>query len=153
MALQSWGSKAALGAALGLEHATGSWSYAFLAGGARPVEQVSLSTVTEWTAAAELGWQGVRSLGIRISGRLGLSLLMLSPDSGVTSTSGTLKSAAFLDLDISRPLWLGRFGVAPVIGLRAYSAKRAVTLEGEPELQVSTPSVHVGLALFLRINN
>jgi hypothetical protein len=153
VALQSWGSKAALGAALGLEQATGSFSYAFLAGGARPVEQVALSTVTEWTAAGEFGWQGASLLGFRISGRLGLSLLILSPESGVSSDSGTLKSAAFLDLDLSRPLWLGRFGLAPVIGLRAYSAKRAVTLEGQPQLQISTPSAHVGLALLFRISN
>ena len=152
VALQSWGSKAALGAALGLEQATGSWTYAFLAGGARPVAEVSLSTVTEWTAAGELGWQGAGSLGIRISARLGLSLLMLSPDSGITSTSGTLKSAGFLDLDLSYPLWLGRFGLAPLIGLRAYSAKREVTFEGRPELQISTPSVHVGLALLFRVS-
>jgi len=153
IALHSWGSKAALGAVLGLEHATGSWSYAFLAGGARPLEQLSVSTVTEWTTAAELGWQGANPLGIRISGRLGLSLLMLSPESGVTSTSGTLKAAAFLDLDVSRPLWLGRFGLAPVLGLRAYSAKRAVTFEGQTELQIPIPSVHVGLAVLFRIGN
>jgi len=153
IAVQSWGSKAALGAELGLEQAMGDLSYAFLAGGARPIEQLSVSTVTEWTAAGEFGWQGARLLGIRISARLGLSLLMLSPDSGITVTSGTLKSAAFIDLDVSRPLWLGRFGLAPIVGLRAYSAKRAVTVEGIPELQISTPSVHGGVALLVRIGN
>lgn len=153
IALQSWGSKAALGAVLGLEQAAGSLSYAFLAGGARPVEQPSLSTVSEWTAAGELSWQNARSLGIRVSARLGLSLLALSPESGVVSTPGTLKSAAFLDLDLSRPFWLGRFGLAPALGLRAYSAKRAVTVEGQPELQLSTPSVHVGVAFLFRISN
>ena len=153
LALHSWGSKAALGAVLGLEQATGNFSYAFLAGGAWPFEQPSLSTVSEWTAAGELSWQGARLLGMRISTRLGLSLLALSPESGVVSTPGTLKAAAFLDLDVSYPFWLGRFGLAPAVGLRAYSAKRAVTVEGQPELQISIPSVHVGLALLFRISD
>ncbi|HYP77184.1 MAG TPA: hypothetical protein VER12_14545 [Polyangiaceae bacterium] len=153
IALHTWGSKAALGAALGLEQETGNWSYAFLAGGTRPLEQPSLSTASEWTAAGEVSWQSAASLGIRFSAQLGLSLLTLSPDSGVISTPGTVKSAAFLDVNVSRPLWLGRFGLAPVIGLRAYSAKRAVTVEGQPELQISTPSVHVGVALLFRISN
>ena len=150
IALQSWGSKAALGAVLGLEQATESWTYAFLAGAARPIEQPALSDVSEWTAAGEVGWQNKATLGVRISARLGLSVLAISPDPGVETSSGTLKSAAILDLDFSRPVWFDRLGLAPGVGLRVYSAQRAVTVEGEPELQLSTPSVHAFLSVLLR---
>ena len=152
VAVQSWGSHAAAGVALGLEQASGSFTYAFLAGGAWPFRGPSLSDVAEWTAAGELGWQRQDSLGLRISARLGLSLLTLSPQSGVAASSGTLKSAGFLELDVSRPIWLGRFGLAPGLGLRAFSAKREVTVEGEPELQLSTPSAHAFLSFLLRIS-
>lgn len=150
IALQSWGSQAATGAALGLEQASGSWTYAFLAGGARPLHQPSLSAVTEWTAAGEFGWQGGGPLGIRVSTRLGLSLLVLDVNNGVATSSGTIKSAGFLELDFSRPIWLGRFGVAPGVGVRAFSAKRAVTSEGQAELQLSTPSAHALLTMLFR---
>ena len=115
IALQSWGSQAAFGGTFGLEQATGIWTYAFLAGGARPLEQPSLSDVSEWTAAGELGWQRDELLGLRISARLGLSLLILNPESGVAASSGTLKSAGFLELDFSRPIWLGRFELLPAL--------------------------------------
>jgi hypothetical protein len=150
VALQSWGSRAAAGAVLGLEQAVGWWTYAFLAGAARPIHQSSLSDVTEWTAAAELGWQARDTLGVRISARLGLSLLTVNPDSGVVTSSGILKSAGVLELDFSRPIWLGRFGLAPGLGVRAFSAPRVVTIEGQPELQLSTPSAHVFLSMLFR---
>ena len=150
--MQSWGSDAAAGAALGLEQALGKWTYAFLAGGARPFQQPSLSAVNEWTAAAEFGWQAADPLGIRLSTRLGFSLLTVNPDSDVITSSGAAKSAGFLELDCSRPIWFGRFGLAPGVGLRAFSAKRAVTIEGQPELQLSTPSVHAFLSLLFRIS-
>ena len=153
IAVQSWGARAALGGVLGIEQTIESWSYAFLAGGARPLEQPSLSDVTEWTAAGELGWEMPGLLGMRISARLGLSVLTLSPESGITTTSGTLKSAGFLDLDISRPTWLGRFGLAPGFGVRSYSAKRAVAIDGQSELQLSAPSVHGVLTLLFRTND
>jgi len=152
IALESWGSRTAGAVALGLEQQAGRWSYAFLAGFARPFQQPSLSEVTEWITAAEFGWQASNALGLRISARLGLSLLTADPNDGVATSSGTLKSAAFLQLDLSRPIWLGRFGHAPGVGLRAFSAKRAITIEGQPELQLSTPSVHALIAVLFRVS-
>jgi hypothetical protein len=153
VALQTWGSQAALGAEVGLEQALGRWSYAFLAGGALPLHQPSLSEVSEWTAAGEFGWHSADSLGIRVSARLGLSLLNLDLDDGVATSSGTLKSAGFLELDLSRPIWLGRFGLAPGLGVRAYSAKRALTIEGQPQLQLSTPSARFFLTVLFRTSD
>jgi len=150
LALETWGSHAAGAAALGLEQQAGRWLYAFVAGFARPFQQPSLSQVTEWTSAAEVGWQGRDELGLRVSGRLGFSLLTVNPDEGVVASSGTVKPAGFLSLDLSRPIWLGRFGLAPGVGVRVFSAKRALTIEGQPELQLSTPSLHAFITMLFR---
>jgi len=150
LSVQTWGSRAAASAVVGLEQAQGNWSYAFLAGGARPLSEVPLSTVTEWLTAAELAWQSSGSSGIRLSARLGLSLLAANPNQGVAASSGTLKSAGFLQLDISRPIWFGRFALAPGLGVRAFSARRAITTEGQTELQLSTPSAHLSVAALFR---
>ena len=131
--VQSWGSHAAGGAALGLEQTVGAWSYAFLAGGARPFTEQTVSRVSEWTAAAELAWQRRDFAGIRWSTRVGLSVLTASPDRGVAVIGEPLKSAGFLELDLSRPLWFGRFGLAPGLGVRAFSAKRAISSDGQPD--------------------
>jgi len=138
---------------LGLEQTFGSLSYAFLAGGAAPLRQPSLSGVSEWTAAAELGWQSPRPLGIRASARLGLSLLSLDLHEGVATSSGTLEAAGLLELNVSRPIWLGRFGLAPGLGVRAYTAKRALTIEGEPELQLAMLSARLLLSLLVRVSD
>jgi hypothetical protein len=153
IALQSWGARAALVAAVGLEQATQRYSYAFLAGAARPVEPARLSDVSEWTVAAEYARQDEALSGLRLSARLGLSVLASSPDRGVVSSSGTLKSAGFLELYLSRPIWLGRVGLVPGVGLRAYSAKRAVAIDGRAELKVLIPSALATLSLLVRVND
>jgi len=151
-ALESWGSHAAGAALVGLEQRAGRWSYAFLAGLARPFQQPSLSDATEWMSAAELGWFARDWLGLRFSTRLGFSLLTANPHEGVTTNTGILKSAGFLELDVARPIWLGRFGFAPGVGLRVFSAKRAITIDGESELQLSTPSFHAFIAMLFRVS-
>lgn len=151
--VESWGSHVAGGGALGLEQRTKVWSWAFLAGATRPFQRPALSEVTQWLAAAELGWQGPEPLGVRISGQVGWSLLTVSPNQGVTSNSGTVKSAALLVLDASRPIWLGRLGLAPGLGLRFFSAARAVSNDGQSELELPVLSAHVFLSALFRVND
>lgn len=151
-ALESWSARAAAGVALGLEQDAARWTYAFIAGVTRPLQQPSLSNVTEWTTTGELGWHG-NPWGIRLSGRLGLSLLSVDPENGVTTSSGALKSAAFIEADVSRPVWLGRFGLGPGLGLRFFSAKRMIAIEGNPEVELSTPSARVFLTIFIRVSD
>jgi len=151
-ALESWGSHVAGGAAFGLEQRTKNWSWALLAGAARPFQHPSLSDITEWTAAAELGWQGAQPLGMRVSGQVGFSLLTVNPNQGVVTSSGTVKSAALFALDASRPIWLGRFALAPGLGLRFFSAKRTVSNQGQPEFELPALSVHVFLTTLFRVN-
>ena len=43
-------------------------------------------------------------------------------------------SAAYLELQLSRPFWLGRFGVAPGLGARLFSARRNVRVNEHEEL-------------------
>jgi len=150
IALESWGSHPALGIALGLEQTAGRWAYAFLAGGARSLSDPAPAQVTEWTAAGELSWQSEHAAGIRVSTQLGLSLLVLDPESDVAASSGTTKAAGFMDFAVSRPIWLGRFGIAPGLGARAFSAKRLIRSEGAADLQLSTPSVRGLLTLLFR---
>jgi len=149
---ESWGSHVAGGAAFGLEQRSKKWTWAFLAGATRPFQHPLLSDITQWTAAAELGWQGAEPLSIRISGQVGLSVLTVNPNQGVTTNSGTVKSAAFFALDASRPIWFGRFALAPGLGLRLFSAKRVVSNEGQPEFELPAPSVHVFLSALFRLN-
>ena len=96
--------------------------------------------------------QLAHTVALRKLGESRFGAFEINPDSGVTTSSGTVKSAGLLQLDFSRPIWLGRFGLAPGLGVRAFSAKRALTIEGEPELQLSTPSVHAFLSLLIRVS-
>ena len=52
----------------------------------------------------------------------------------------------------SRPLWFGRFGLAPGLGVRAFSAKRAISSDGQPQLQLSTPSFDLSVKLLFRVS-
>jgi len=149
--VETWGTHLAAGAMLGLEHSSESWSYAFIAGTARGLSAELPFRVSEWTAAGELGWQAPSSAALRVSARLGMSLLVVDPKVGVAATSSPVKSAAFAELDVSRPIWFGRFGLAPGLGVRFFSARRTVAVDGANELQLSTPSVRALLTLLFRL--
>jgi hypothetical protein len=149
--METWGLNLAAGATLGLEHSSEEWSYAVIVGSARGVSAQPLFRVSEWTAAGELGWQPPGSSSVRLSARLGMSLLVVDPKSGVAATSSTVKSAAFAELDVSRPIWFGRLGLAPGLGVRFFSARRTVAVDGQQELQLEIPSARALLTLLFRL--
>jgi hypothetical protein len=148
--VETWGSRLAAGAVLGLEQSSGKWSYAVVAGTTRGLSAQPLFRLSEWNAAGELGWQPPSASGVRVSVRLGMSLLVVDPKTGVSATSSTVKLAAFAELDVSRPIWFGRLGLAPGLGLRAFSARRTVAVDGQEELQLATPSARALLTLLFR---
>lgn len=151
--VETWGSEMAAGVRVGLAHRTRAISFAFLAGGSALLSSQPLFRATEWLAVSELAWQPSGLLGLRFATGLGLSLLNVTPTEKATALSGTSKSAGFFELSLVRPFELGRLSLAPILGLRAFSAHRTVRVDAQRELRLVTPMLRAGLIVTLSIGD
>ncbi|HET9931974.1 MAG TPA: hypothetical protein VFQ35_14830, partial [Polyangiaceae bacterium] len=100
----------------------------------------------------EVGWEPPRGPGVRLASRLGVSLLSTEPASGFAASPTAVRTAAFLELDVQRPIWFGAIGVAPGVGVRVFSAPRTVNVDGEQALRLAAPTPRVTVALLLQTN-
>lgn len=62
----------------------------------------------------------------------------------VTSTTSTALGAAFVDVGVARPIWLGDLALAPSIGLRVMSARRNVRVNERERLSVAIAVPELG---------
>ena len=79
---------------------------------------------------------GALAFGFRATPAVGVSLLTVAPDAGLSADTATAFSAGFLELGVSRPFSFGSFAIAPELGLRAHFAERRVTVDGVEQLLV-----------------
>jgi hypothetical protein len=52
-----------------------------------------------------------------------------------------------VELALSRPFWIGRFGVAPLVGARFFGGTRRVRVNGEEALRVPIAAPRASLTL------
>lgn len=124
----------ALGGTLGVGVGTEVFQYGLGIGGRTISGLPAAFDAAEWGACARLAWSPARAAGFRGTLGLGVSALVTDPADDVVSGSSTMLSTAYLELQLSRPFWLGRFGVAPGLGVRLFSARRNVRVNGQEQL-------------------
>jgi hypothetical protein len=140
----------ALGGTLGVGVGTETLQYGLGIGG-RTISSLPTSfDATEWGACARIAWTPAHAAGLRGTLGLGVSALVADPADDVVSRSSTVLSAAYLELQLSRPFWLGRFGVAPGLGVRLFSARRNVRVNKQEQLAVPLLSPEATLSFVYR---
>jgi hypothetical protein len=86
--------------------------------------------------------------GVRLALALGPSALFVQPHGELTPASSTARVSLFAAVQVSRAIWLGRFGLLPQLGLRLFSSERGVRIDRQRQLVLGglTPHVSLGLA-------
>jgi hypothetical protein len=136
----------AVGGSVGLDVGTESFQYGLGLGGRTVSGLPAAFNATEWNAAVRLAWTPALAAGVRGTVGVGASVLIASPAANVVSRTSTVLSAGFLQLQLSRPFWLGRFGVAPGVGLRLFTARRNVRVNQQEQLVVTQLAPDVTLS-------
>lgn len=150
--LNRFSEHAAIGASLGLDIGSERLRYGIALGGHSVLGLPPSFAAAEAHAGARIALRLHEVAGLSVSLGLGASLLVASPSPNVQPRSSTSLSAAFLDLELSRPFWLGRFGLAPVVGVRVFSAVRNVRVNETEQLRLPVAIPKAGLSLLYRLH-
>jgi hypothetical protein len=141
----------ALGGTLGVGVGTEALQYGLGVGGRTIAGLPAAFDATEWGACARLAWTPARAAGFRGTLGLGVSALVTDPaDDVVSRSSSTVLSVAYLELQLSRPFWLGRFAVAPGLGVRLFSDRRNVRVNEREQLALPQVAPEATLSFVYR---
>jgi hypothetical protein len=91
-----------------------------------------------------------RLAGLRLQLGLGPSLLLTTPTDDAFAESATTLAAGVIELLVARPFWLGKVGLSPGIGLRAFTARRNVQVDGRDAFALPVLAPQASLALLYR---
>lgn len=145
--LERWSERWTWGAEAGLSVGERQLQYGLVVAGRVATGEPSSFDVNEWSSAARVQLTPRAALGLRGSLGVGASLFVTTPSSDVTAESGTLLATPFLELTISRPVWLGRFAISPLVGARFFSGSRRVRVNDAEALLLPLIAPQVSLAL------
>lgn len=131
---ERWSDEWAGGGNVSLLLGTPRLAYGVSLGGRLPLEGAPDFDTSEWSAAARVQLTLRELGGLRGSVGIGASSFSVSPASDVSARSATVLSAAFLELEVSRPFWFGPLAISPGVGARLFSAERRVRLDDVEQL-------------------
>lgn len=137
---EAWDAVPAYGGRARVEIAFSPWSVALALGGLTSAERAGSFVPSEWHALAVGALDLEAVAGLRLSGAVGVSVLLASPSSGLANESGTSSAAALFELGLSRPLRARHVIVTPELDLRLFSARREVKVDGTTELALPVAS-------------
>ena len=115
-----------------------------------PLRAAPAFRAVELSAALALQWHPTWSAGARFSIAAGASLLSATVNAPYASHGVTHLGAGFVDLTLSRPLWLGPWALLPEAGLRLFTAQRLVTLDQHAQLRLPLPAPHLAVNILRR---
>jgi len=147
---ESWSGRPALGGALGAARATERVWYGAKLAVVRPIVSSAAFSATEWHAALRAGVQPTWGLGWQASLGLGPSLLALAPRGDVATSSSTVVSW-FVDVALSRPIWLGNLALSPGIGARLFMSERGVRVDSSERLVLRGINPQLSLSAVYRL--
>jgi hypothetical protein len=138
--IEPWDGKPAFGGRAKVEIDLHPWSAALVLGGLTSAERAQSFVPTEWHALA-VGAIDLDGLaGLRVSGAAGVSTLLASPRSGLSSESGTSVTTALFELGLSRPFHAARVVITPELDLRLFTTRRDVLVDGAAALTLPIAS-------------
>jgi hypothetical protein len=150
--LERWSTGNAVGGNAGASYGSRAIRAAFALGVATLTHNDPAFQSRELHADLALIWQPAWTWGVRGSASVGGSLLSVTPNADFTPRSGTTATAAFAELALSRPFWLGSsWGFGPRVSARAFAARRSVTVNVKDALVLAGVAPSVGLELFYRL--
>jgi hypothetical protein len=149
---ESWSSMLGLGGNVGFAHGSRRLRYGLVVGGAAANGVKAAFGVSEWRARLELGWEPSWAAGFRGTLGGGPSLLAVTPAGDTVPRAGTLSSAWFAELSLTRPFWFHELGLVPSVALRLFSAKRYVNVDGRERFTLSGVVPQLGLGLVYAVN-
>jgi hypothetical protein len=149
-ALEAWGGDAAMGPVAGASYALRALSLALRAEALFPLRPAPAFRAVELSAALALQWHPTWSGGARLFIGAGASLLSATVNAPYASQGATHVGAGFVDLTLSRPLWLGPWALVPEAGLRLFSARRSVTLDQHTQLSLPLAAPHLAVNILRR---
>ncbi len=97
-----------------------------------------------------MGWSPQGFWGLRGNVGVGGGLFLTAPSGGLSVDSATSLSAAYAELGLSRPFWIGAFGISPELGVRASSAERRVRVNDVEQLLLPLLAPVAKFSLLLR---
>lgn len=115
-----------------------------------PLRAAPAFRAVELSAALALQWHPTWSAGARFAIGAGASLLSATVNAPYAAGGVTHLGAGFVDLTLSRPLWLGRWALLPEAGLRLFTAQRRVTLDQHTQLNLPLPAPHLAVNILRR---
>jgi len=133
-ALEWWRSTAAVGAAIETTYGDPFLRFGLKLGALAAVPPAEAFQAVEWNAALGGTWQPAQLQGVRLQAAIGASLLSVGPQHPYRPEGATSTSAGFGLLELSRPLWFGRWALIPELGVRVFAAERRVTLDDDAQL-------------------
>ncbi|HKY38333.1 MAG TPA: hypothetical protein VJN18_20460 [Polyangiaceae bacterium] len=144
---ERWSDHVALGADLGATRGP-RWLWAgFSAGGVRAFGTRPVFDASEWHACFELGTSPAWAAGVQAVLGLGASALIVAPQGYLESRDGVVAGAVFLQAVVSRPVWFGRWALAPALAARLFGSKRGVKVDEREHLVLGglTPQLQLGV--------
>lgn len=144
---ERWTGHWAWGAEAGLSAGTPQLQYGLALAGRVATGEPTSFDIHEWSAAAQIRFTSRAALGLRGSLGIGGSLFVTTPAPEIVVESRTMIGTAFLELALSRPFWIGRFSVAPLVGARFFGGARRVRLNDEEALRVPIVAPQASLTL------
>lgn len=146
---ERWATHNALGARASASLGGERLRYGFVLGGLAALGEPSGFDVNEWHVGAGLSWAPSWLFGVRGNLGLGGSLFLTAPQ-GLSVDTATSLSAAFAEVGLSRPFWLGAVGVSPELGVRVSSAERSVRIDEVQQLVLPVLAPAASLSLMWR---
>lgn len=118
----------------------------------RPLSQDHRFEVTELSLTATLTVQPAFARGLCLSLQAGPSWLWTVPDPALAVQSHTLGAAFVGGAELSWPIWRGRTGVIPEVGVRSFAAERGVRIDQIERFALGGLAPRIALALVHRID-
>jgi hypothetical protein len=140
----------ALGAEVGSSFGNGTWQYGLAFGGRLVEGEARPFRLSELSGALRVSLTLQRVVGLRVQLGVGPSVLFVGPTDGASADSGTVLSAAALELTLSRPFWFAKFGLSPALGARLFTARRTVNVDDQEAFVVPVVTPQASLTLLYR---
>jgi hypothetical protein len=149
---ESWSSALGLGGNVGFAHGSRRLRYGLVVGGAAATGVKAAFAVSEWRARLELDWEPSWAAGFRGALGAGPSLLVVIPSADTAPRAGTVASAWFAELSLTRPFWFHELGLVPGVALRLFSAKRNVNVDARERFTLWGVVPQLGLGLIYAVD-
>lgn len=148
--VEYWGDAWALGGEAAMSQGSPALQYGLAVGGRVASGEPGPFALSELSCSVRLALSLPRVAGLRLQLGVGPSLLVTAPNHEAVAESATTLAAGVIELQVARPFWFGKVGLSPGIGVRAFTARRNVRVDGSDVFALPVLAPQASLALLYR---